>query len=206
MRKIKIIFTIIVSIILLLGILNQSKAVTLSTTETPSSVNSESEFSIILKFDEKVTGFFAHISYDPNLVTLSAETDDDALELNSAAANEGDCAITYAPSTLGDSQDTFKIKVKAANVTSEKIAHFIISNIEINTESSTRGKTLENKSISVTIKPVEEAPKVNENKIENTQYKGKELAKTGESELILLAVIALIISAIVIRIKSKKVM
>ncbi|MBP3502043.1 MAG: hypothetical protein J6K42_00970 [Clostridia bacterium] len=206
MKSIKSIFTIIVSIIILLGISSKSKAITLSTAETPASVESESEFSIVLKFDEKVTGFNAHIAYDPDLFTISSETDDPNLSINPAASKKGDLAMVYAPFSSTISQDTFKIKVKVANVTAEKTAKFTISNIDIVAQSSTIGETLDNKDMSITIKPVEETPKVNENKIENTQYKGKELAKTGESELILLVVVVLIISAIVIRIKSKKVM
>lgn len=202
MRKIKFIFIILVSLILLMEISNKSDAITISTSGTPSSVNSGSEFSIVLKFDEKVTGFNAHISYDSSLVIMSAETTNTNLSINPTAA-EGDLALMYAPIQVGVSEDTFEFKVKATDVTAEKIAQFNVYDIEVITESSSIGESLSDKSVSVTIKPMQDIS--SEKEETNNQYTGKNLAKTGENEILLFVIAGLIISAIVVKVKSKKI-
>lgn len=210
MKKTKFIFSMIVSLILLIGMSNKSNAITISTVGTPSSVDSGSEFSIVIKFDQKVTGFQAYIDYDSSLVTMSAETDDGNLAIN-PTAGDNRLGVMYAPIGLGISKDTFEIKVKAAEVTEEKIAEFKISDIEISTETSTMGELLDEQNVSVTIKPIaqkpapepEQKPTPTNN---NTEYNKGSLAKTGESQFILAIIAGLIITTIVIKIKSKKVM
>ena len=201
MRKIKIIFSILVSLILLMGISNKSNAITISTSGTPSSVNSGAEFSIVLKFDEKVTAFNAHISYDSSLVTMSAESTNASLSIN-PTAGEGDLALMYAPIQVGVSEDTFEIKVKATDVTSEKMAKFNVYDIEAITESNSKGESLSAENVTVTIKPVQEIPDGNEEP--SNQYTGKNLAKTGENEILLFVIAGLIISAVIVKVKSKK--
>ncbi len=203
MRKIKIIFSILVSLILLIGISNKSNAITISTSGTPSSVDSGSEFSIILKFDEKVMGFNAHISYDPSLVTMSAESTNPNLSINPTYA-EGDLALIYTVMQESAAEDTFEIKVKAADITEQKVAQFEISKIEIATASSMIGETLNDSNVSVTIKPVQEIPDGKEEP--SNQYTGNNLAKTGENEILLFVIAGLIISAIIVKLKSKKIL
>lgn len=201
MKKTKFIFIILVALILLMGISNKSNAITISTSGTPSSANSGAEFSIVLKFDEKVTGFNAHISYDSSLVTMSAKSDNPYLSINPSASSEGDLALMYAPIQSDVSEDTFEIKVKATEVTSEKIAKFNVSNIEITTESSTIGETLADTSVSVTIKPVQQKSTTG-----TTKYTGGSLAKTGESEILLAIIGGLMVIAIFVKFKSRKMM
>lgn len=212
MRRVKFIFSILISLILLIRISNTADAITISTSETPSSVNSESEFSIIIKCDEKVTGLNAYISYDPNLVTMSAETTDPNMSIN-PTAGEGELALMYAPIQDGISKDTFEIKVKAKGVTAETIAQFKISDIKLITELNGTRESLPDKSVSVTInkQTTEQTSKptttpTTEETSQPNQYPGKKIAKTGENEILLIIISALIVSAIVMRIKYKNIM
>ncbi len=204
MRKIKIIFTILVSLILLLGISNKSNAVTLSTSLTPSSVNSESEFTIALKFDEKIKKLTAYITYDPSLVTMTTETTDENVLIN-PSVDEGCLALMYSPIEEGISDDTFEVKVRANQVTTEKVAQFNVKNIKAVAESGTK-EELSDEGFSVTIKPLQEIPEITDKKEEpSNQYTGNNLARAGENEILLFVIAGLIISAIVVKVKSKKI-
>lgn len=215
MKKTKLIFCIIISLILLIGIFNRSKAITLSTSQTPSSVESESEFSIIIKFDQKVMGFNAYITYDSSLVTMSASSTNPNLTIN-PTAGDNKLGLAYIVMNPSAAEDTFEIKVKTSSVTEEKVAQFEITEISITRENDTIGEMLDDTNVNVTIKPTVQQPKptpepeptpkpapTNNN---NTLYNKGSLAKTGESQFILVIIAGLIITTIVIKIKSKKVM
>lgn len=220
MRKMKFIFSILVSLILLIGISNKSNASTISTSETPSSVNSGSEFSIVIKFDEKVTGFNAHISYDPSLVTMSAESTNPNLSINPAYKDKkGDMALIYTVMSESAAEDTFEIKVKTADITEQKVAEFKISDIKVVVPTSVDGEELANTNVNVTIKPIqqisdgkeetsegkEETSDGKEEPSSSNQYNGV-LAKTGENQVVLAIVVGLIFIAIISKIKAKKIM
>ena len=148
-------------------------------------------------------GFNAHISYDPSLVTMSAESTNPNLSINPTYA-EGDLALIYTVMQESAAEDTFEIKVKAADITEQKVAQFEISKIEIATASSMIGETLNDSNVSVTIKPVQEIPDGKEEP--SNQYTGNNLAKTGENEILLFVIAGLIISAIIVKLKSKKIL
>lgn len=206
MKKVKFIFSILVSFIMLIGISSKSYALNVSTSETPLSVDSESEFTITIKLDEKVNSFFAYISYDPELVVMSGESDDKNLNISPEVKKKGNLAMAYKPEDGKTSTDTFKIKVKAKECTTEKIAKFEIYNIEYT--SSNQAEALKNVNMNITIKPTkkEDTPVIEDKKEEpNNQYADKELAKAGESSVILFIIGALIISAVILKRKSERI-
>lgn len=134
--------------IILVAMSVKSSAVTLSTSETPSTVNSGSEFSIVLKFDEKITAVNAHILYDKDLVTMSADNSQ-GLQIK-PDYSDGDLALIY--STFNATENTFKITAKAAEVTEEKVAEFKVTDLQLVTESSAT-ESLDSQTFKVTIKP-----------------------------------------------------
>lgn len=195
MKKSKLIFSLLIAMIILVAMSVKSSAVTLSTSETPSTVNSGSEFSIVLKFDEKITAVNAHILYDKDLVTMSASNSQGiAIE---PEYSEGDLALIY--STFNATDNTFKITAKAANVTEEKVAEFKVTDLQLTTETSE--ESLNSQTFKVTIKPTVSPV---DTPVDTTVTNKKQLAKTGERSIILLIIGAIAIVAVVTGIKTKK--
>lgn len=148
MKKSKLIFSLLIAMIILVAMSVKSSAVTLSTSETPSTVNSGSEFSIVLKFDEKITAVNAHILYDKELVTMSADNSQ-GIAIK-PEYSEGDLALIY--STFSATDNVFKITAKAADVTEEKVAEFKVTDLQLATETSA-AESLDSQTFKVTIKP-----------------------------------------------------
>lgn len=148
MKKSKLIFSLLIAMIILVAMSVKSSAVTLSTSETPSTVDSGSEFSIVLKFDEKITAVNAHILYDKDLVTMSADNSQ-GIAIK-PEYSEGDLALIY--STFSATDNEFKITAKAAEVTEEKVAEFKVTDLQLATETSA-AESLDSQTFKVTIKP-----------------------------------------------------
>lgn len=166
MKRSKLIFSLLIAMIILVAMSVKSNAVTLSTSETPSTVNSGSEFSIVLKFDEKITAVNAHILYDKDLVTMSADNNQ-GLQIKTDYS-DGDLALIY--STFNATENTFKITAKAAEVTEEKVAEFKVTDLQLVTESSAT-ESLESKTFKVTIKPATSSEPSSEIKVNTTDVK-----------------------------------
>lgn len=153
MKKSKLIFSLLISMIILVAMSVKSSAVTLSTSETPSTVNSGSEFSIVLKFDEKITGMNAHIYYDTDLVTMSADNNQN-IEMNPEYKDKNgtkSLSLIYSKSTA--EEKTFRINGKVAEVTEEKVVEFTIKSLEVSTETAA-AERLNDETFKITIKPV----------------------------------------------------
>ena len=154
MKKARVIFYLIVSLVLLFAMTCKSSAMTISSSSTPNTVDSGAEFYITLKLDEPVTSFNAHINYDSDLFTISDKAETANTTINPTYA-KGDASFLYTALDGKTTLDTFKIKVKAAEVTEEKSATFTVSNMEAVTTTAPNGERLDKMTFSVSIKPTE---------------------------------------------------
>lgn len=160
------------AIIMMLIMTVRVNAIELTTTETPSEIESEQEFQIVLKFDEKIKGINAHLLYDDELITIEGAITSD-LTVNPTYA-KGDCAFIY--SVVEPTEDTIKIKAKAKTVNADKVASFITTDMQVVPESN-RATNIGDKEFTVTVKS-----KVNETPQENPQDGSNGESKTEEKK------------------------
>lgn len=151
MKKTKIIFSILISIIMLVSMASVSKAVTASIAETPTSVTSGSEFILTIKFDEAVNQMNAHLEYDDSLISIVGASEPSNLNVSGYGTTTNVASIVYTNMDTTTKADTFKIKVKATDVTEDKVAKFKIKDFAVVLAEDNSDKILDNVEFSVTI-------------------------------------------------------
>lgn len=219
MKKIKEIFMLVLILIISAAILNKVSAVTLSTSQTPESVDSNSNFIVTLKLDKKVSAITAYVNYDSNLFTVTENE-------NVTKYSDGVLSLSYANIGGTSDKDTFEINVTSKEVTEQKNGTFKITNIVLNTGDATDAKSLADVTLNVVVNPktigtntindtntnsISSNEAINSNtsnsNVINTADKtisSNKLAKTGESNVIVLVIISLIAIVVALKIKSNK--
>ena len=191
MKKIiKNIILIIIAMVFLWGFSSKSMAVTLSLDETPKTVKANTDFNIVLKFDDDVSAVNAHIIYDSKLLTIG-EKNEENYKLN-PKFEEGNAALIYYSydSTINE----LKINAKAGDVTTDKNLKIQINDIQLVTKSNTT-ESIEPQSIEIKIQP---ASSVSDDKKDDTVVPGTH-ANTGEAIIIGSLIVLLIIFCVIAR-------
>ena len=150
MKKKKIFLSLILGIIAMIALSIQSKAATLTTSETPTTVYSGQKFKIVMSFDEEVFSASGYLGYDSSLVTLK-KPENSKVEI-SPEYSKNVLAWIYAPN---ENVTTKRIEVDAtaANVDEEKVVEFKTSDVVYNSGKDQSEGTIADQTFKVTIKP-----------------------------------------------------
>ena len=79
MKKGKVLLSLVVGIIAMFVMSISSKALTIDTTETPTTVYSGEKFNIVLKFDKELFTTTGYLAVDNNLVSIKESGDEVAI-------------------------------------------------------------------------------------------------------------------------------
>ena len=150
MKKKKIFLSLILGIIAMIALSIQSKAVTLTTSETPTTVYSGQKFKIVMSFDEEVFSASGYLGYDSSLVTLK-KPEDSKVDI-SPEYSKNVLAWIYAPNENATTK-RIEVDATAANVDEEKVVEFKTSDVVYNSGKDQSEGTIADQTFKVTIKP-----------------------------------------------------
>lgn len=153
MKKGKVLLSLVVGIIAMFVMSISSKALTIDTTETPTTVYSGEKFNIVLKFDKELFTTTGYLAVDNNLVSIKESGDEVAISQYSK--EQGLYTWVYAPYSGEKTINSITMEATAANVTKETVAEFKLTEVAGNEKNSSEEK-VEDTTFKVTIKPVKD--------------------------------------------------
>ena len=184
MKKTKLMLSILIAGILLFAMSVTAKAATLTTSETPSSVESGSNFKVVLKADEKLAGIQGHILWDSDLITMTGKGTEGVLITPDYADKEG--AFIYQ--NFSPTLDTVELEMKAGTVTEDTVVELSLKNLKLTTDNNPAQK-IDDKTITITIKPKTDSDNeskditVNTTEVNLTIGKTQTITATGNGKL-----------------------
>ncbi|MBO5349511.1 MAG: Ig-like domain-containing protein [Clostridia bacterium] len=174
-KKSILIFAIIIIAILTM---TKSEALTISTTETPTTVTAGQNFQIKMKFDKNLIVANGYIDYDSDLISIEDSSADLAV---AGKYTKGTASWIYEKNgdTVGINE--IVINATAKNVTKETVAKIVIADTATVQADGTE-ETLENIPLNITINPSNEL-KLNKTEVTLTEGESETLTVTGNGTI-----------------------